>query len=65
MRSAILHQMLLMQFNEYGGLDNLIRILEGVRHGVYIYKGYLTNQYIAQKMELKYTDINLLMTSVM
>lgn len=55
----------LMQFNEYGGLDNLIRILEGVRHGVYIYKGYLTNQYIAQKMELKYTDINLLMTSVM
>ncbi len=55
----------LMQFNEYGGLDNLIRILPGVRHGVYVYNGYLTNQYLAQKMALKYTDINLLMTNSM
>ena len=55
----------LMQFNEYGGLENLIRILPGVRHGVYIYKGHLTNQYLGQKMGLKFTDINLLITSSM
>ncbi len=55
----------LMQFDEYGGLDNLLRILEGIRHGVYIYKGTITNKYIAHKMDMKYTDINLLMTSEM
>lgn len=55
----------LMQFNEYGGLENLIRVLPGVRHGVYIYKGHLTNQYLGQKMGLKFTDINLLITSSM
>lgn len=55
----------LMQFNEYGGLDALIRSLDGIRHGVYIYKGYLTNAYLAQKMEIKYTDINLLLPSVL
>ncbi len=55
----------LNQFHEFGGLDNVIRMMEGVRHGVYIYKGFLTNQYLAQKLELKYTDINLLITSSM
>jgi len=55
----------LMQINEYGGLENLIRALQGVRHGVYIYKGHLTNQYLGGKMGLKYTDINLLMASAM
>ncbi len=55
----------LMQINEYGGLENLIRSLPGVRHGVYIYKGHLTNLYLGQKMGLKYTDINLLMASAM
>jgi len=55
----------LQQFTEYGGLDPLIRNLEGIRHGVYIYKGHLTNYYLAQKMEIKYTDINLLLPSVL
>jgi alanine dehydrogenase len=55
----------LMKFSEYGGLNNLIRIMEGVRHGVYIYKGYLTNNYLAQRFELKFTDVNLLLTSEM
>lgn len=55
----------LMKFNDYGGLDQLIRIEPGIRHGVYIYKGFLTNEYLAQKFRLKYTDINLLMTSEM
>jgi alanine dehydrogenase len=55
----------LMKFGEFGGLDNLIRMQDGVRHGVYIYKGYLTNNYIAQRFELKYTEVNLLLASEM
>lgn len=55
----------LMQVNEYGGLESLIRALPGVRHGVYIYKGHLTNRYLGEKMGLKYTDINLLVASAM
>jgi alanine dehydrogenase len=55
----------LMKVNDYGGLNYLIRTEPGIRHGVYIYKGFLTNEYLAQRFELKYTDINLLMTSEM
>lgn len=55
----------LMQFTEFGGLDNLIRMQDGIRHGVYIFKGLLTNKYLAQRYELKYTDMNLLLTSEM
>lgn len=53
----------LMKFTENGGLESTIRNAEGVRHGLYLYKGYLTNQYLSQKFELKYTDIDLLLTS--
>lgn len=55
----------LMKFGEFGGLDTLIRMQDGVRHGVYIYKGYLTNNYLAQRFELKFTDVNLLIASEM
>ncbi|MBC8172713.1 MAG: alanine dehydrogenase [Chitinophagales bacterium] len=55
----------LMKFGEFGGLDNLIKLSDGIRHGVYIYKGFLTNHYIAQRYDLKYTDVNLLLTSDM
>lgn len=41
-------------------LDNL-----GIRSGIYMYKGKLTNKYLAKRFELKYTDINLLLTSDM
>lgn len=53
----------LMKFHEFGGLENLIRMNEGIRHGIYIYKGNMTNAYLAQRFEMKYTDINLLLTS--
>jgi hypothetical protein len=32
---------------------------------VYIYKGHLTNEYLGQKFDLKYNNINLLVTSEM
>lgn len=53
----------LMKFHEFGGMENLIQMNAGIRHGVYIYKGHMTNAYLANRFDLKYTDINLLLTS--
>lgn len=55
----------LMKISEFGGLDNLIKLRDGVRHGVYVYKGFLTNNYLSQRFELKFTDVNLLLASEM
>jgi alanine dehydrogenase len=35
----------------------------GLRHGVYTFRGCLTNQYLGQRFEMRHTDIDLLMTS--
>jgi len=35
----------------------------GIRSGVYIFQGKLTNQYLAKRYSLKYTDLNLILTS--
>ncbi|GAA4303089.1 alanine dehydrogenase [Compostibacter hankyongensis] len=44
-----------------GGFDNLIWRKQGVRHGIYLYKGALTNFYLSQRFKLKYTDLELLL----
>lgn len=36
---------------------------EGIRHGIYMYKGKLTNEYLAKRFGMKYTDLNLILTS--
>lgn len=43
--------------------ESLLFDNRGIRNGVYTYKGCLTNQYLSNKFELKYTDINLLLMS--
>ena len=46
--------------NNYGGFYELIKIAKGFRHGVYIYKGALVNQSLANKFGMKYKDLNLM-----
>jgi len=36
---------------------------DGIRHGVYAYAGYITNEYLAKRFEFKYTALELLLTS--
>lgn len=36
---------------------------EGIRHGIYMYKGKLTNEYLSKRFGIKYTDLNLILTS--
>lgn len=46
-----------------GGLEEYLYEHPGLRNGVYAFKGKLTNEYLAKIFNLKWTDLDLLMTS--
>ncbi len=48
---------------ESGGILPLITSNEGLRNGVYTYKGCLTNTYLGERFQLKSTSLDLLITS--
>ncbi|MCS6929445.1 MAG: alanine dehydrogenase [Saprospiraceae bacterium] len=48
---------------ETGGIHALITSDEGLRNGIYTYKGCLTNQYLGERFQIKSTDIDLLISS--
>jgi alanine dehydrogenase len=52
---------ILLNIGEEGGVENMLRRDEGVRNGIYIYNGVLTNQVLGEMFKLPYKDINLLM----
>jgi len=47
------------------GIESLMRDSAGFRHGIYMYKGCLTNKYMSEHFGMKFTDINLLLMSNM
>ena len=54
---------LLVQIGDLGGLSAIIWHQIHLREGIYLYKGALTDFYISEKFNLKYTDLNLLIAS--
>ena len=56
---------LILRTGDSGSIDNLLYQANGVRNGCYTYKGCVTNAYIGKRFGLKYTDLNLLLTSKM
>lgn len=54
---------LLIKAGNYGSMEGLLYGRNGVRNGVYTYKGCLTNEYLSRRFGLKYQDINLLIAS--
>jgi alanine dehydrogenase len=46
-----------------GGIDNVIWYKLNIRSGIYLFKGSLTNFYLSERFDLKYTDLNLLIAS--
>jgi alanine dehydrogenase len=54
---------ILLRADSAGGIERLIFSDLGVRHGVYTYKGCLTNEYLGDRFQIKSTDLNLLLTS--
>ncbi len=52
---------LVQRISESGGLRHHLRDDAGLRKGVYIYKGVLTNNYIGRRLSITSNDIDLLM----
>lgn len=52
---------ILISIGEIGGIDNYIKNSKGFRKGVYIYNGILTNSTLADKFNLPYKDLDLLL----
>jgi alanine dehydrogenase len=48
----------------FGGLEVMIKSYKGIQNGVYVYKGVLTNKYLAETFGLPYKDINLLLMAM-
>ncbi len=54
---------LLLEAEEFGGFEQALIKRKGLRKGVYAYKGKLTNVYLSEKFNYKYTDLELLMAT--
>lgn len=52
---------ILIAIGEIGGTDNYIKSSKSFRKGVYVYNGILTNSALAEKFNLPYKDIDLLL----
>ena len=56
---------MLLRAGSTGSIEQVLFSDRGLRHGVYSYKGCLTNAYLSERFGQKYTDLSLLMTSDM
>lgn len=54
---------LLLQIGESGGMNNIIWSDSCIRSAIYLYQGMLTNKDIADKFNLPYKDLNLLIVA--
>lgn len=54
---------LIQQAGDTGSFEQLIYLHKGLRNGIYTYKGCLTNEYLSQHFGIKYTNLELLLTS--
>lgn len=50
----------LLQIAEDGGIESAIRCNKGLKNGVYLYRGILSNKTIGEWFDLPYNDINLI-----
>jgi alanine dehydrogenase len=50
----------ILEIAESGGLENAIRFDNGLKNGLYFYRGILTNKAVADWFDLPYSDVNLL-----
>ena len=53
----------LLDAAHFGGVEQVLMSKDGLRHGVYTYKGCLTNEHIGDRFEMSSTDINLLLSN--
>lgn len=53
----------LLDAGKLGSFERLLQTNANTRHGVYIYKGSLTNLHLSQQFKIKFTDLDLLFTA--
>lgn len=51
----------ILDIAESGGLENAIRFDDGLKNGLYFYRGILTNKSVADWFDLSYSEINLIL----
>lgn len=51
----------LLDIAESGGLENAVRFDNGLKNGLYFYRGILTNKAVADWFDMSYSDINLIL----
>jgi len=54
---------ILLKIAEAGGIDNLLKHDRGIRSGVYMYNGTITQKFISEMFHLPFQDIELLMAA--
>jgi alanine dehydrogenase len=54
---------IVLECGEMSGAEGLIQAKSGIRKGVYLYKGCVTNPSLAKRFSLKYTDLDLLLAT--
>jgi alanine dehydrogenase len=54
---------ILLKASGSGSIEALLFNNHGLRHGVYTYKGCLCNEYLSERFHIKYTNLDLLITS--
>ncbi len=55
---------IILNISEAGGIESMLKSDYGVRQGVYIFNGTVTNKYIAETYQLPFQDIDLLMAAL-
>lgn len=55
---------ILLSIGEEGGVENMLRRNMGVRHGVYVYNGHVTNKFLADNFQFPFKDIELMMAAI-
>jgi len=54
---------LLLKIGSHKDINTLLYNHAGIRNAIFAYKGRMTNQYLSRRYELKYTDLELLLTA--
>ncbi len=54
---------IILSIGEFGGVKNMLWQESGVRHGVYLYNGYLTNKHLSDRYKIPFKDLDLLVAA--
>ncbi len=54
---------LMLEMADDGGFESLVWHKLNIRSGIYLFKGSLTNFFLSERFDLKFTDLNLLIAS--